>query len=178
MSSGVAVASTPSIENSSTGLAGGGGNSGILLDAEDRSNTSPSLPSLFGLPLRIRSASLPALIELCITCFGIVYNMFIFLSRNKILTINFNKADDDGGVLESAVNYPNIFFLMHKWFTTSESLANDLWHLFEAGKPSYHADYQSLLATIQQSARTDANGSQEIGPSSVILSRKQVIIEP
>lgn len=89
-------------------------------------------------------------------------------------------ADDEGSVLESAVNYPNIFFLMHKWFTTSESLTNDLWQLFESGKPSYHGDYLSLLATIQQSARTDANGSQEIGPSSrppsVILSRKQVTI--
>ncbi|KAK4004270.1 hypothetical protein OUZ56_006011 [Daphnia magna] len=154
MSSGVTVSSTPSTENSSSGLAGVGGSSGILVDAEDRSSTSPSLPSLFGLSLRIRSASLPSLIELCITCF-----------------------DDDGGVLESAANYPNIFFLMHKWFTTSESLANDLWRLFESGKPSYHADYQSLLATVQQSARTDANGSQETGPSSrpssVILSRKQ-----
>ncbi|XP_046441029.1 uncharacterized protein LOC124191985 isoform X2 [Daphnia pulex] len=150
-SEGVAVSSTSSIGSSSIGVGGG---SGILLDAEDRSSTSPSLPSLFGLPLRIRSASLPALIELCIMCF-----------------------DDEGSVLESAVNYPNIFFLMHKWFTTSESLANDLWQLFESGKPSYHGDYLSLLATIQQSARTDANGSQEIGPSSrppsVILSRKQ-----
>ena len=88
-----------------------------------------------------------------------------------------NKADDDGGVLEAATNYPNIFFLMHKWFTTSESLANDLRQLFEAGKPSYHGDYSSLLASIQQ--KTDANGSQEGGgsssrPPSVILSRKQV----
>lgn len=74
-SEGVAASSTSSIgsnsnSSSSTGPGVGGSSSGILLDAEDRSSTSPSLPSLSGLPLRIRSASLPALIELCITCFG------------------------------------------------------------------------------------------------------------
>jgi hypothetical protein len=45
---------------------------GILLD-EDRgssNNSSPSLPSLVGLTLRIRAASLPALTELCIMAFG------------------------------------------------------------------------------------------------------------
>ncbi len=110
-------------------------------------------------------------------CFGTWRNVILRYdeSFNDFIL---NEADDEGSVLESAVNYPNIFFLMHKWFTTSESLANDLWQLFESGKPSYHGDYLSLLATIQQSAKTDANGSQEIGPSSrppsVILSRKQV----
>ena len=69
-SEGVAVSS--SIGSSSIGPSGVGGGSGILLDVEDRSSTSPSLPSLFGLPLRIRSASLPALIELCIVCFGMM----------------------------------------------------------------------------------------------------------
>ena len=91
-----------------------------------------------------------------------------------------NVTDEEGVILEAATNFPNIFFLMHKWFTTSESLANDLRQLFEAGKPSYHGDYQSLLTSLQHSSRTDANGSQEGGggsssrPPSVILSRKQV----
>lgn len=62
--------STPS----SSTVSGGSGN--ILLD-EDRSSSSPSLPSLAGLPLRIRSASLPALIELCIMCFGTNISLII-----------------------------------------------------------------------------------------------------
>lgn len=87
-SEGIVVSSTSSIgsssNSSSTGPSGvGGGGSGILLDSEDRSSTSPSLPSLSGLPLRIRSASLPALIELCISCFG---NLFHWLKVIKLKT--------------------------------------------------------------------------------------------
>ena len=44
---------------------------GILVDVEDRSSNPPSsLPSLVGLALRIRAATLSALIELCILGFG------------------------------------------------------------------------------------------------------------
>lgn len=78
-------------------------------------------------------------------------------------------------MLEAATNYPNIFFLMHKWFTTSESLAQDLRRLFDAGKPFYHLDYLSLLTSIQQSASPSSSSADSSSrPPSVIMSRKQV----
>lgn len=94
--------------------------------------------------------------------------------------------DDEGGVLEAANNFPNIFFLMHKWFTTSESLAHDLRKLFEAGKA--YGDYESLLTLpspplpppqhqAQPPAATDPLPSAPTSfsrPPSVILLRKQV----
>jgi hypothetical protein len=93
-------------------------------------------------------------------------------------------ADDDGCVLEAATNFPNVFFLMHKWFTTSESLARDLQRLFEQGKPS-SGDYLSVLVAMQQqssslsSSSTSPPNAQHVEtvtsrPSSVILPRKQV----
>ena len=98
--------------------------------------------------------------------------------------------DEDGGVLEAATNFPNIFFLMHKWFTTSESLAHDLRVLFEAGKAC--GDYVPLLmlpspppslppppppGQAQPSPASDSLPPAPTSfsrPPSVILPRKQV----
>jgi len=100
---------------------------------------------------------------------------------------NWNK-DDDGSVLDSATNFPNIFFLMHKWFTTSEVLAHELRKLFEAGKG--YGDYVPLLTLssppppppptqpqAQPPSASDPLPSAAPSfsrPSSVIMPRKQV----
>ncbi len=103
--------------------------------------------------------------------------------RLKGIVFPITNVDDDGSVLEAAINFPNVFFLMHKWFTTSESLARDLQRLFEQGKPSNSAvDYLSVLTSMQQtSSPTHQSSVADVQsqtssprPSSVILPRKQV----
>lgn len=165
---------------------------GIFLD-EDRCSHSPSVPSLIGLAFRIRAATLPALVELCILSFG-MQNVVINTQTETVyhLSHRIRHLDDDGSIVESATHFPNIFFLMHKWFTTSELLAQHLRMLFEQGKPS-GSDYASILTTVATTPSTPSTSSTSSSsmhnvppthptgdtwsrPQSAVLSRKQVLL--
>lgn len=105
-------------------------------------------------------------------CFGKKFQLQLcnLISRFSI------RLDDGGEVHEAAANFPKIFFLMHKWFTTSEALAHDFRRLFETGRAAHRAECQNILASLQQLSIGPSNqeGQSSYRPASVVMSRKHV----